>query len=80
MTDGEQRRTLGIECKFQKSSGSADEKVYATLQDIDAWPIRGIICFDGPGFREHIRAALLASGKGVELEDLETWLRLYFVL
>ena len=80
VTDRAQRRSLGIEAKYQKSAGSAEEKIPSTIEDIRAWPIPGIVCFYGPGFSGHMRSFLLSSGKAVELADLETWLRLYFVL
>ena len=80
LTDRELRRSLGIECKYQSRKGTAEEKIAGTIEDIAAWPIDGIVCFTGPGFSEHMRSFLLASGKAVELADLETWLRLYFVL
>jgi hypothetical protein len=80
LTDRDQRRSLGIECKYQGSAGTAEEKIPATIEDIRAWPIDGIVCFTGPGFSDNMKAFLVASGKAVELADLETWLRLYFVL
>ncbi len=80
LTDREQRRSLGIECKYQGKPGTAEEKIPATIEDIAAWPIDGVVCFTGPGFSDNMRAFLMASGKAVELADLETWLRLYFVL
>jgi len=80
VTDTALRRSVGIECKYQRVSGTAEEKIPATIQDIAAWPIAGIVCFDGPGFSEHLRSFMLASGKAVELAHLEEWLRLYFVL
>ena len=80
MTERELRRSIGIECKFQGRRGTAEEKIPATIEDIRAWPIDGIVCFTGPGFSEHMRSFLIASGKAIELADLETWLRLYFVL
>ena len=46
-------RSLGIECKYQGVSGSAEEKIPATVQDISAWPIPGIVVFAGPGFSEN---------------------------
>ena len=73
-------RRLGIECKFQKDKGTAEEKIPTLIQDIDAWPIDGIVVFDGKGFSANMRAFLLSSGKAVELEDLVIWLRLYFGL
>lgn len=76
----ETRRSIGLECKFQKTPGTAEEKIPATIQDIKAWPIRGLVVFDGEGFSPDIRAYLLSTGMAVELEDLETWLRLFFGL
>ena len=73
-------RSLGIECKFQGTGGSAEEKIPATIQDIAAWPIEGLICFAGPGFTEHIRYYMLSTGKGIDYADLEAWLRLYFLI
>lgn len=80
VTDPTLRRSLGIECKYQKVSGTAEEKIPATIQDIAAWPMAGIVCFTGPGFSDHLRSFMLASGKAVEFADLEDWLRVYFVL
>ncbi len=80
VTDRTLRRSLGIEVKYQRTAGSAEEKIPATIDDIAMWPIPGIVVFYGPGFSGHMRSFLQAAGKAVELEDLETWLRLYFVL
>lgn len=80
LTHPVQRRRLGIECKYQGKPGTAEEKVPATIQDIAAWPIDGIVVFAGEGFSIHMRSFLLASGKAVEFADLDAWLRLYFCL
>lgn len=80
VTDLGERRSLGIEVKYQSSRGSAEEKIPSTIDDIAAWPIPGLVVFHGPGFSTHMRSFLSASGKAVELSELETWLRLYFVL
>lgn len=73
-------KTLGVECKFQGGGGSAEEKVPTTIQDISAWPIDGIVVFSGEGFTENMKSFLVSTGKAVELDDLEPWLRLYFGL
>ncbi len=70
--------SLGVECKWQGVSGSAEENIPATINDIEAWPIRGIVVFDGPGFSDNIRGYLLSTGKAIQLMDLKTWLELYF--
>jgi len=80
ITDPVSRRRLGLECKFQSVGGSAEEKIPTTIQDIAAWPIPGIVVFSGEGFSPHMRSFLIASGRSVELEDLEPWLRLFFGL
>ena len=73
-------RSLGIECKFQGTGGSAEEKIPATIQDIGAWPISGIVVFDGAGFSANMRAYLHSTGKAVAYEDLNGWLTLFFGL
>lgn len=80
LKDPKTSKTLGVECKFQGGGGSAEEKVPATIQDIEAWPIEGLVVFSGDGFTTNMKSFLISTGKAVELEDLEPWLRLYFGL
>ncbi len=80
VTEPTSRRRLGLECKFQGVPGTAEEKIPTTIQDIAAWPIPGIVVFSGEGFSPYMRSFLIASGRSVELEDLEAWLRLFFGL
>jgi hypothetical protein len=80
ITHPSSRKRLGLECKFQGVAGTAEEKIPTTIQDIGAWPIPGIVVFSGNGFSPFMRSFLIASGKAVELEDLEAWLRLFFGL
>lgn len=80
LTHPQTRKTLGVECKFQSVGGTAEEKIPATVQDISAWPIPGIVVFAGAGFTENMRSFLLSTGKAVEFEEVEPWLRLFFGL
>lgn len=80
LTDRVSRRSLGVECKYQGSRGSAEEKIPAVLDDMNFWPIRGMLVFAGPGFSRNLRQFLYSSGKAVELDDFENWVRLYFGL
>ncbi len=73
-------KTLGIECKFQDQRGTTEEKVPTTIEDIKAWPIDGLVVFAGVGFTQNMKSFLISTGKAVEFEDLEPWLRLYFGL
>jgi len=72
--------SLGIECKYQGVGGSAEEKIPATIEDMRAWPIRGIVVFYGDGFTKNMEAYLHSTGSAMRLEDLEPWLKLYFGL
>jgi hypothetical protein len=80
LTRTETGKTLGVECKFQGGGGSAEEKVPATIQDITAWPIPGVVVFGGDGFSTNMLAYFHSTGRAVALEDLEPWLRLFFGL
>ena len=71
---------LGLECKYQGTPGSAEEKIPAVIRDIAAWPIEGLVVIAGEGFSANMKAYLLSTGKVVFLEDLEVWLRLFFGL
>jgi hypothetical protein len=73
-------KTLGVECKFQGGGGSAEEKIPATIQDIGAWPIPGIVVFGGSGFSSNMVAYFHSTGKAVAVDELEPWLRLFFGL
>jgi hypothetical protein len=80
LTRAETGKTLGLECKYQGGGGSAEEKVPATIQDLAAWPIPGIVVFGGDGFSTNMVAYFHSTGKAVAVEDLEPWLRLFFGL
>ncbi len=74
------RKTLGLECKYQGTLGTAEEKIPATIQDIAAWPIPGLVVFSGTGFTDNMRSFLISTGKAVEFDELKPWLCLYFGL
>lgn len=74
------RKTLGLECKYQSVRGTAEEKIPATIKDIEAWPIPGLVVFAGEGFTENMRFFLISTGKAVEFDELQPWLCLFFGL
>jgi len=80
ITHPQTRKTLGIECKFQAVPGTAEEKIPSVINDIAAWPIPGLVVFDGAGFTENMRLFLISTGKAVEFSDLRPWLCLFFGL
>ncbi len=80
LIDEKTGKTLGIECKFQGGSGTAEEKIPATVKDIEFWPIPGIVVIGGEGFSQNMQGYLMSTGKAVWFEELQEWLRLYFGL
>ena len=77
-TDSE--RIIGIECKYQRQSGSVEEKIPLTVEDIEDWPIRGIVVIHGEGFSRDFVPFLRGRGRIVEFKRLAEWLRFYFRL
>lgn len=80
LTHSDTRIKIGIECKYQAGGGSAEEKIPSTLEDIQAWPVKGIVVIDGPGFSQNMKGYLTSTGSVIEYEDLQDWLKLYFGL
>lgn len=80
ITHPQTRKTLGIECKYQAVTGTAEEKIPSVINDIAAWPIPGLVVFDGAGFTENMKMFLVSTGKAVEFCDLRPWLCLFFGL
>ena len=54
-------RALAIECKFQDTQGTVDEKIPYTLQDMDALRVPGCVTYAGQGFSKGILHMLEAS-------------------
>lgn len=74
------RKSFRVKCKYQRTQDTAEQKISATIEDIRAWPIRGIVIFSRDGFSQHMTAYLLSTGMAVQLADARTWLELYFGL
>ena len=76
----ELRLRLGIECKYQGVAGTAEEKIPATIEDIEAWPFRGLVVFHGEGFSKNFPPYLRGKGKALAFEELADWLIEFFDL
>ena len=61
-------KTLGIEAKLQQGPGTAYQKLSYTINDALITPIPTIIVFCGGGIEQDLKAQLLSSGIGVEVE------------
>ena len=80
ITHPQTRKTLGIECKYQAVTGTAEEKIPSIINDIAAWPIPGLVVFAGEGFTANMKLFLISTGKAVEFAELKPWLCLFFGL
>lgn len=47
-------RAFAIECKFQDSPGTVDEKIPYALDDLKALPLAGCIAYAGKGFSQGV--------------------------
>ena len=54
-------KAFAIECKFQESEGTVDEKIPYSLADLDAMPMAGCIAYAGKGFSAGVLHMLRAS-------------------
>jgi len=54
-------QAFAIECKFQESEGTVDEKVPYALDDLQALPMAGCIAYAGRGFSPGVLHMLEAS-------------------
>ena len=54
-------KAFAIECKFQDSQGTTDEKIPYALEDLRALPMTGCIAYAGQGFSDGILHMLRAA-------------------
>lgn len=54
-------KAFAIECKFQDTAGTVDEKIPYALDDLRALPMAGCIAYAGRGFSEGVLHMLRAS-------------------
>jgi hypothetical protein len=55
------QRALALECKYQRVSGTADEKIPYALQDLEALWIPGCLVYAGQGWSEGVLHTLEGS-------------------
>jgi hypothetical protein len=57
----QERKAFALECKYQDVSGTADEKIPYTLQDLAALRMPSAVVYAGVGFSEGVLHLLQAS-------------------
>jgi hypothetical protein len=55
------RQAFAVECKFQDSPGTVDEKIPYALDDLAALPMAGCVAYAGKGFSEGVLHMLGAA-------------------
>jgi hypothetical protein len=56
-----EKKAFALECKYQDTSGTADEKIPYSLQDLDALRMPSGLAYAGVGFSEGVLHLLQAS-------------------
>ena len=70
VSDGD-NQAFAIECKFQDSPGTVDEKIPYALDDLAALPMAGCIAYAGKGFSEGVLHMLGAAPRAAYCLPLE---------
>jgi hypothetical protein len=55
------RKAIAIECKYQDSLGTVDEKIPYALEDLDALWVPGVLAYAGKGWSKGVMHVLEAS-------------------
>jgi hypothetical protein len=55
------QKAFAIECKFQDSQGTVDEKIPYALEDVRSLPMAGCVVYAGSGFSSGVLHMLAAS-------------------
>jgi hypothetical protein len=61
LVEKQTKRAFAIECKYQSSVATADEKIPYTLQDLRAMRVPGCVSYAGNGFSDGVLHMLRAS-------------------
>lgn len=56
-----ERKAMALECKYQDTSGTADEKIPYSLQDLAALRMPSVLAYAGGGFSEGVLHLLQSS-------------------
>ena len=66
-------RAFAIECKFQESIGTVDEKIPYALEDLKAFPMAGCIAYAGGGFSDGVLHIIIGVERGARAV-LSSWI------
>ena len=71
---------LAVEAKYQRVSGTADEKLPYAAKNLETLPLPGVIVYGGGGFSPGALHWLCANTKATDVARLSEWLAVFFAL
>jgi hypothetical protein len=78
--DARNGNRLAVEAKYQRVTGTADEKLPYAVLNLATLPLPGVIVYGGGGFHQGALHWLCASSKATDIARLAEWLTVFFAL
>ncbi len=78
--DARNGNRLAVEAKYQRVSGTADEKLPYAVLNLQTLPLPGVIVYGGGGFNLGALHWLCANSPATDIARLHEWLTVFFAL
>jgi hypothetical protein len=78
--DARNGNRVAVEAKYQRVSGTADEKLPYAVLNLKTLPLPGVIVYGGGGFHPGALNWLCASTQATDIASLSDWLAVFFAL
>src|SRR5919204_6589217 len=78
--DSRNGNRLAVEAKYQRVTGTADEKLPYAVLNLTTLPLPGVIVYGGGGFHPGALHWLCANTRATDITRLPEWLTVFFAL
>ena len=78
--DARNGNRLAVEAKYQRVTGTADEKLPYAMLNLATLPLPGVIVYGGGGFHQGALHWLCANTRATDIARLAEWLTVFFAL
>jgi hypothetical protein len=78
--DARNGNRLAVEAKYQRVTGTADEKLPYAVLNLATLPLPGVIVYGGGGFHQGALHWLCANTRATDVARLAEWLTVFFAL
>ena len=78
--DARNGNRLAVEAKYQRVTGTADEKLPYAVLNLATLPLPGVIVYGGGGFHQGALHWLCANTRATDIARLAEWLTVFFAL